>query len=903
MVTARTRRLTFLPVTATRLQYVHSRPVCPEGTPVMNNRLQPRPRAKHSPFRWFAISSAVALVLAGRSAIGTTYDWSFDGGGNWSDSLAGGWNAAGAFPSAIDDVANLTLDLTAPATVVLDVTNATVGILNLNDTGASGDVAWTIASADAANNKLTFDVSSGNAALNSAGGANVISAPIVLNDTVDITTTNALNLSGVISGPGGLSKFMTGQTLTLSGSAANTYTGLTTVNAGTLSLAKTAGQNAIGGDLTMNAGAVTLTAANQIADGAIITMSGGTLTLGAFSETINTLNVTGVATVSTSGATATLTVTNATTLATGANVTTNANNGTRTFNLGALTLSGGTLPGNASSGNGRTVLTASSVTIINKVSGAYTPLTLQISATGTNSQSSSLTFTGDFNFQKAPGDANGNPVTIGNTGNGAAQLIMSSTVNATHTFNIEDGLAPVDLILAPRLGGGGNNLVKAGAGALELDGPNTFSGTSKIVAGTLILGSDAASTTVLGATVTASSATDLFTLTGNTLVEGNRIAFSASTPPTTSPANGLVTGGIYFVRNVSGNTFQLSATATSTPFDLTTNGTSVQLTRVGALGATNSVVTLGDAALTQPTDTITLVSSGAFTNERALSVVDAGAGTTIGATNAAGTTATYTGAITLGKNVILGAANLGATTNFKGLLDDGVGSFSVSTSGLGIVNLSAPAGNTYDGGTTVNSGTLLVNNVSGSATGTAAVTVGVNGALGGAGIIAGDTNIFGAHRPGNGPGIQTFTTNLTYHGGATAEFEFAANTSTQGTPTAVFDQVVIGAAVDFGTSTTLSLAFNGSGSTVDWSDAFWQMNRSWLLYDAASASNFSALALNSIDWLDAQGDSFAAALPNSNFFLSQSAGDVTLNYLTVPEPSACLFLGLAAINLRPRRRR
>ena len=67
--------------------------------------------------------------------------------------------------------------------------------------------------------------------------------------------------------------------LTLSGTAANTYTGVTTVNAGTLDLAKSDGVTAVAGDLTVGDGRgediVQISANEQIADTATVTLRGG----------------------------------------------------------------------------------------------------------------------------------------------------------------------------------------------------------------------------------------------------------------------------------------------------------------------------------------------------------------------------------------------------------------------------------------------------------------------------------------------------------------------------------------------------------------------------------------------------------------------------------------------------
>ncbi|WP_208300231.1 autotransporter-associated beta strand repeat-containing protein [Prosthecobacter fusiformis] len=84
----------------------------------------------------------------------------------------------------------------------------------------------------------------------------------------------SLTLSGILSGDGGLTKIGT-QTLTLSGTASNTYTGLTSVEAGILRLDKTSNRNAVAGNLDIrNGGKVTFARSHQLADTTVVTVSG-----------------------------------------------------------------------------------------------------------------------------------------------------------------------------------------------------------------------------------------------------------------------------------------------------------------------------------------------------------------------------------------------------------------------------------------------------------------------------------------------------------------------------------------------------------------------------------------------------------------------------------------------------
>lgn len=126
--------------------------------------------------------------------------------------------------------------------------------------------------------------------------------------------------------------------------------------------------------------------------------------------------------------------------------------------------------------------------------------------------------------------------------------------------------------------------------------------------------------------------------------------------------------------------------------------------------------------------------------------------------------------------------------------------------------------NTYTGGATVSTGTLLVNNTVGSGTGTGSVTVAAGAILGGTGTIAGATDILGAHSPG----IQTFGSDLSYSGGAsTLPWELTDNSATPGDRGTLFDGLDVGGNLDFAGATAAAPTFNSGGSSVDWTDALW----------------------------------------------------------------------------------
>ena len=131
--------------------------------------------------------------------------------------------------------------------------------------------------------RTTASVTEGTRTVTNSSGTATLTVDQSTNTTYDGRFTNALALTKQGAGA-----------LTLSGSTANTFTGLTTVTGGTLELGKTAGVNAIAGDSTagtvdvrVNAGATLrhLTA-NQIADNATLDINAGTWNLNGQSETI-----------------------------------------------------------------------------------------------------------------------------------------------------------------------------------------------------------------------------------------------------------------------------------------------------------------------------------------------------------------------------------------------------------------------------------------------------------------------------------------------------------------------------------------------------------------------------------------------------------------------------------------
>ncbi len=99
--------------------------------------------------------------------------------------------------------------------------------------------------------------------------------------------------------------------------------------------------------------------------------------------------------------------------------------------------------------------------------------------------------------------------------------------------------------------------------------------------------------------------------------------------------------------------------------------------------------------------------------------------------------------------------HLGTSTTFSGIINGASQLIKVGSGSLTLSNA-----NLHSGGTTVNAGTLLASNTTGSATGSGPVTVAAGATLGGSGTINGPTTINGTVAPGS-PGIGTMTINNT----------------------------------------------------------------------------------------------------------------------------------------------
>lgn len=347
-----------------------------------------------------------------------------------------------------------------------------------------------------------------------------------LNLTGNLTGTNTdttfagagnIAVARLSTGTGDVTLNGTGTVTYNGGTTANTNTGTTTVNAGTLVLAKNAGTNALAGALTVNAGTVQLNANNQIADAATVTLNGtGTLNLNGKTETIGQLT-------STSGSSTVA-------LGTGA-LTLNGPNNTNSNFAGALTgASGSSLN---VTGTGKVYLSGSGTGFSGTTN--VTSGTLNVSGSDTVLGSGAVNISSAGNLQLQGGISLANAVAIsgtGTSGNGAIENFagnntLSGAITVGGTSRIQSDAGTLTLsgnigLGANALTAGGNGsitstgvisgtggLTKDGSGTLLLSGANTYMGATTISAGTLRLGANESIANTSAVTVAAGATFDV----------------------------------------------------------------------------------------------------------------------------------------------------------------------------------------------------------------------------------------------------------------------------------------------------------------------------------------------------------------------------------------------------------
>lgn len=620
---------------------------------------------------------------------------------------------------------------TTISTGVLNIQNATaLGTTTSGTTVASGaalEIQNNIA-VGAETLSLAGTGVGSNGALRNISGTNSYAGNITLTAATEIQSdAGSLTLSGGVSGAtfgltfdgagdtavsgvigttsGTLTKNGTG-TLTLSG--ANTYTGVTTIQAGVLSV-NTLANSGIASSL----GAPTTVARRTIGIGAGAT-SATLLYTGAGSTTsriINLAGTTGGATLDASG-TGALTFTSNFT-ATGA--------GSKTLTLTGSSTAANTISGaivNNSGANVTSLVKSGAGTWV--LSGANT-------FTGTTAvNAGTLRINADSRLGTAPGAATPNKLTFDG---GTLETTATFTLNANRGVTINAGGGTFDVNAGTTLTyngilAGAGTLNKADTGTLVLGGAttNTHTGDINVNAGTLQIAKTVANRAIGdAANVTVATGANL-TFTGGVSETIGSLAGGGTVNNTNAAAITLTTGGNNASTNFSGviqdtggnltltktgtGTQTLSgATANTFAGNLNINDGTVALGKTAGVNAyAGSTINIGDGSGAADSAVLRLDASNQIVNTAALVFATDGR-LDLNSQNETVASIAGSGEILIGTGSLVSAGN--ASTTFSGQLTGTTGSF--TKQGTGTLTLASTIN--YDGVFNLNSGTLLLSGI------------------------------------------------------------------------------------------------------------------------------------------------------------------------------------------------
>jgi autotransporter-associated beta strand protein len=397
------------------------------------------------------------LSFAPQLAFGANRTWS--GGGlnnNWSSGgvagIGGNWSGAAA-PAANDSL----------------FFGGSTRLTNTNDLAADRSFAGITFNSGAGTFTLSGNrITLGGDVTNSSTNLQTINLAMILSADRTFTTSASggdLTIGGVLSETGGARGIVKAGTGTLILSAVNTYTGGTTLSAGTLQLSGSGTLGGTSGALAVNGGTLDLNGTNQTV-GALSGSSGTILNNNSTAKTLTvgtgdgTGSYGGVIADKTSG-TGTLALTK-----TGAGTQTLTGNNTYT---GTTTISAGTLSASSIvvSGGSSNLGNATSAVILGDASNQGT-----LSYTG-----AAATYTRGFTVNAGGGQ-------LTNAGSG---LLTVSTGGISTSGTFTAGAASGKDIAISSVISGGGGFTKTGADTVTLTGANTYNGATTVNNGTLTL--------------------------------------------------------------------------------------------------------------------------------------------------------------------------------------------------------------------------------------------------------------------------------------------------------------------------------------------------------------------------------------------------------------------------------
>ena len=531
-----------------------------------------------------------------------------------------------------------------------------VGTLQLGANNVIGDTnPITFADTDIFIHKATLDLNDYSDTVGTIT-ANYTDAKILLGSgglTINQANGADTSFKGIISETGTFTKSGAGA-LTLTNS--NTYTGLTTITAGTLTLDQ----------------AGTTTTGQVIKDTNAVIVNGGTLDLADDTETVGALTLTD----------GSLTGTGNTIV--GTSYTLNTGDGD-TFTASAIlggsanltkSEAGTTILSGANTYTGTTTVSGG----ILSVSGSLTSVSINNSATltvsGALNDLTQITNTGQYNVQESD--------TI-KTVSGSGNIAISATKTLTTGDNGDDTISGVI--------SGAGSLTKVGTGTLTLSTNNTYTGATTISAGSVkVTGTLSDSTAVSVGTngVYDVDATDtIASIAGAGLVDvAPGITLSAGNDSNATTFSGILRSSQ--VLNESNEVTTAFGSFTKVGSEaLTLDGTFSQLSQ-----------------LTISAGSLTLGANDRLNDSTPISLADA-TGAVLDLDGNDETIGSLSGGGTDGGNITLGAGALTIDQRSNGTYD-GVISGTGSVTKTGVAALTLTRANTYDGGTTISRGQIKV---------------------------------------------------------------------------------------------------------------------------------------------------------------------------------------------------
>ena len=464
----------------------------------------------------------------------------------------------------------------------------------------------------------------------SSAGFSTATVDLFYGATANGTQASAFTGSGYFNFNG------SGQTYTLN--AANTYTGQTQIDAGTVDISGSGSLSSssavfIGSGVNGNNAQLTLSGSTASFGNNItinISTGSGTRTLaqtGSTAQTLSgsftmnrdvTINVTGsgltISGVMSGGSTFTKTGTGSLTL---------SGSSANTFSAGTVTVSAGTLILNKSAN-----ISAIAGRPVDIASGA----TMRTDAAGQIGSAPLVTVTGTF-------DLNGNSQTVALAGGGSVKLDGSAASGTLTISNSGTDTFSGTISDNARTDGA---VTKAGTGTQILTGNNDYDGTTTVSAGVLRIGHANALGSATGAT---------------TVSSGAALEFSNATTMTISEAltiNGTGVGGSGgAIKNIQGNNYQTGAVTLNSSSRIA--ATSGNLVLQGGVAGGSNVLYLGTAGGNVSIDSV-ISGSGATQDGTITSLFKDGTGTLTltGANTYSGDTRITQGTLTVNSGGSLG---------------------------------------------------------------------------------------------------------------------------------------------------------------------------------------------------------------------------------------------------------